>query len=102
MMYYCCGHAIKVHEVGVAPAAKEINKHYPNRVAIYDLDRSPKAWYIVDAARVKPTKAEAIWAAKDELDKHDDEICREMKQLQDQRDEIGHLLECGDPENDGT
>lgn len=100
--YYCDVSTRKVYEVLLAPSEKQVNLYHPDRLAIYDVDRDPRCYYIVAENRVKPTKAEAIWAAKEELDEKDDEISREMQKLQAQRDEIGHLLECGDPENDGT
>jgi len=98
-LYFCCADAIKVFSVNVLPAEPY---NSPTRVRIHDTDMDPKAWYLVDADRVKPTKAEAIWAAREALDTHDREISQEMQKLQSQRDEIANLLCIGDPENDGS
>lgn len=99
MMFYCCAETLKVFEVNVLPADPTDS---PNRIRIHDADRDRRAWYTVDIRRVQQTQAQAIWAARLALNDKDNEIYREMRERQAQRDEINRLLECGDPENGGT
>jgi len=92
-LYYCCADTIRVFDVRPLPPPIFVHDF----IGVYDADRTPSDWYLVEPSRLGRTPQDAVYRARDELADALYEKEEELWRLQSEISALRDLLAAGEP-----